>query len=77
MDQDLVEAVQELIGKEGVLLPVLKHILCRRWVCRGLPWRPGTQIPFLQHCHCSQDPDLQLPAPSLQDAPFLLPQLDG
>lgn len=35
MDQDQVEAIQELVRKEGVLFPVLKHILCRRWVCRG------------------------------------------
>ena len=27
-DQDGVEAIQELVGEEGVLLPVLKHIFC-------------------------------------------------
>lgn len=29
VDQDRVEAIQELGGKEGVFLPVLKNILCR------------------------------------------------
>lgn len=27
-DQDGVEAIQELVGEEGVLLPVLTHVFC-------------------------------------------------
>jgi hypothetical protein len=30
MDHDRIEAIQELGGEEGILLPMLKHVICRK-----------------------------------------------